>query len=149
MCARSEVILRCPKFENTNGLLCTFRLLTCTTNVQSLKIFTSVKTRLPSHRSCDWTFIHSKKSSLELDKSQSNSFVKAGKSSHLTRSSSNLEVFESGYCHTRPPLTLRWTLLAQFFDLQWKIFLFGAVIYIVVEYFLYGDKVLFVSSIIH
>ena len=68
----------------------TFRLLTCTTNVQSLKIFTSVKTRVPSHRSCDWTFIHSKKSSLELDKSQSNSFVKAGKSSHLTRSSSNL-----------------------------------------------------------
>ena len=49
-------------------------------------------------------FIHSKKSSLELDKSQSNSFVKAGKSSHLTRSSSDLDVFESGYCHTRAPL---------------------------------------------
>ena len=53
-----------------------------------------------------WIFsgtTHSKKSSLELDKSQSNSLVIAGKSSHLTRSSSNLDVFESGYCHTRPP----------------------------------------------
>ena len=102
-----------PQVRKHQRFLLHFRLLTCTTNVQSLKIFTSVKTRLPPHRSCDWTFIHSKKSLLELDKSQSNSFVKAGKSSHLTRSSSNLEVFESRYCHTRPPLTLHWTLLAR------------------------------------